>query len=891
VTACDLFLTLTTSRFPESGHPGVEHLRIARISSGRPAMSALNRSAMRSSTGSTLYRTASIKNRRCSSRSFSGISCKVSFTAAFLMRPATIPPSNSSGPRTRRRGAQPPGHNDLQPLQGRGLLMSVDDELFHDRLPTYLTRFIGRRREIAELESMLSSDRLVTISGVGGVGKTRLAIEVAKRRSYRSSADSSGEEVYWVALGPVSDPAEVPAAVALGIGLDGLSGADVRYSIMNTLSDTPVLLVLDNCEHLTAACCELVTWLVTRCPQLVLLATSRAPLRLDAERVFVVPPMFGVEWVSDSDHNDATDLFIDRAVMVAPGYTVTNANAGVIRRICKRLDGLPLAIELAASRIHVLSARDLLSQIDLSLDVLSSSRAEVAERHRSVTAVLDSSWQGLGQDERLVLAALAVFVGGFTREAAEAVSGRGLDSLATLVERSLIQRLPDPAGGTRYHVHELVRSFATERLEAAGPDVVHAVRSRHFDYFVALTEGFEQSWNTPVEPEWRHPLGNEQGNVAAAMQWAIERGDADRALRIAAAFNAFYLYSLPSASVKRDRLARALALPWTPSNVVGIRARAKALHVWGHQQFTVDPTRAKEAFRESQELFRRIGDQSGVAASLRGYGFVCLMTGDAEACRRYQDESLVICQAIGDLPGEAWSIFELGQAAFAAGQRDQATSYLADAAARFESLGAPFGSYAAHVRLADSWRRQGRWSEAVDTYGRALDLLRSHRFTAIGADLLTGLALVAAALRRFEISARLFGAGAAWRETYGDEMPDLLRHYPEKDWATDARRQFGDEAWSTAYDSGRLTATLAIGLADEAIRELTAASEALRAGLTERELQILQLVTLGLSNAAIADRLVLSPRTVHAHLRSIFTKLGVSTRTAAAREGARFTWA
>ena len=305
--------------------------------------------------------------------------------------------------------------------------------------------------------------------------------------------------------------------------------------------------------------------------------------------------------------------------MLASSYAFTATNAEVIGRICRQLDGLPLAIELVASWIRVLSPQDLLSRIEATMDAPGASAVTgVADRHRSMRAVLDGSWQWLGEEDRSVLAGMAIFVGGFTREAAEAVTGASPTSLATLVERSLIQRLPDGLGGTRYQVHELVRSYALDRLADAGPEAVATAHRRHLEYFVQLSEAYEESWNTPIEPDWRNPLAAEGANFDSAMLWALDQGDPERALRIMDAMFAFWLYTSTSFATRRDRLARALTMPWTPSEPDSIRVLAKALNQRAYHIHQSDPAAALALFTQGMTLMRQAGDEAGVGASLRG---------------------------------------------------------------------------------------------------------------------------------------------------------------------------------------------------------------------------------------------------------------------------------
>jgi predicted ATPase len=289
---------------------------------------------------------------------------------------------------------------------GRCPVMTVDKELFGDTLPTYLTRFVGRDREIATVLSLLHPGRLVTISGVGGAGKTRLAIEVARQSRARSGAI----QVYWVPLDAVVDPTDVRATVATGIGLPGEVGDRPLAPILRALTEQRALLVLDNCEQVSGACRELVGSLLTSCPTVTVLATSRIPLELPAENVFAVPPMGGSPLGSDPLQSDAIAIFLDRATSVAGGYALTEHNAKTLSDICHALHGLPLGIELAASWIRVLSPRDLLDHLREADTALVSDTAFVEDRHRSLAVILDSSWHWLSPRERTVLSARAAVV-------------------------------------------------------------------------------------------------------------------------------------------------------------------------------------------------------------------------------------------------------------------------------------------------------------------------------------------------------------------------------------------------------------------------------------------------------------------------------------------------
>lgn len=788
--------------------------------------------------------------------------------------------------------------------------MPIDNQPLDSGLPAYLTRFIGREQEIASVRRLLGGDshttdvsvldgspreRLVTLCGVGGSGKTRMALEVA--RSFAQTGNDSDPSfphgVRLVELAPVTDGAQLPQVVAAAFRLREAAGVNPLAALVKELKDQRLLFLIDNCEHLAAACRQLIEVLLPACPGLVILTTSRTPLELDEETIFAVPPLQTVEPDSGRSKDDpvqceAARLFLDRAAMVAPAYTSTSSTAVTIDQICQRLDGLPLAIELAASWMRVLNARDLLAEIDRSINFLSSSAPTLAERHRSMRAVLDSSWQRLAPQDQQVFSALAVFAGSFSREAAEVVAGASLSSLSALAEKSLIQRLPDSETETRYHIHELVRQYALERLQESDNAEAEKARRQHLNYYLSLVERAEEAWDSAVEAQWLNRLRTDQPNVNAALFWALDRQQTEHALRLSAGLFAFWIYTSPLALVNAF-LERALSLPWDSGSPAVVRARAKALNVAGYAAVNAkDFARAHSRFEEGLMLYRQLADDRSVAWALRGRSFAHRMSGDGAASQSDDERSLTICRATGDLRGEAWSVHDLGEIAFAKGDLDRAEQLLEEGLERFEEHGVAFGAYRALVMLGAVHRRRSAWLGAISRYQEGLARQRQMHFVAAGADICEGLAMIAAAMRRPAMAARLFGAGHVWRQTFGFGMHFFHKEDHERI-MTAVRGQLGSAAWSENFDAGRqLTSEQAMDEAHRCGQELASVARTRDvAGLTERELEVLRALALGLSSPEIADRLVVSPRTVHAHLRSIFDKLDVSTRTAAAHEAAR----
>jgi predicted ATPase/DNA-binding CsgD family transcriptional regulator len=777
-------------------------------------------------------------------------------------------------------------------------------------LQTYLTRFIGRQEEIASLRQLLDGvfqateettrsgsapARLVTLSGVGGSGKTRLALEVA--RSFAESGDHSASGfphgMRLVELAPVASGDQLPQVVASALHLREAASVNPLDAVVKELADQRFLLVIDNCEHLRAACRQLVNVLLPACPGLVILATSRTPLHLAQETIFAVPPLQTIEpdsqrCESNSQKSEAARLFLDRAAMVTPAYTSTSSTAATINRICQRLDGLPLAIELAASWMRVLTAHDLLAEIDRSINFLSSSAPTLAERHRSMRAVLDSSWGRLSPQDQQVFSSLAVFTGSFSRQAAEVVAQASLSSLSALAEKSLIQRLPDSETETRYHLHELVRQYAVERLEESDTAAAEEARRHHLDYFLGLVEGAEEAWDSAAEAGWLNRLRTDQPNVNAALSWALDRQHTEQALRLSAGLFAYWIYTSRLGMIG-PILERALSLPWNPASPAAMLARAKALNVAGYAAMNAeDFPRAQSRFDEGLVLYRQLDDDRGVAWALRGRGFVLRVSGDWAASQPDDERSLIICRATGDLRGEAWSVHDLGEIAFAKGDLDRAEWLFEEGLKRFEELGVAFGAYRALYMLGAVHRRRSDWLRSISRYQEALARQRQTHFVAAGADILEGLAMIGAHLRQPAMAARLFGAGEAWRRTFGFGRHSFHVADYERS-MTAVEGQLGTTAWSECFDAGQdLTSEQAMDEAHLSAQELaTLARSRDVAGLTARETEVLRALALGLSSPEIADRLVVSPRTVHAHLRSIFDKLDVSTRTAAALEAAR----
>ena len=775
-------------------------------------------------------------------------------------------------------------------------------------LPTYFTRFIGRDRELSALRARLlkaaettsPQARLTTLVGLGGSGKTRLAVELGTRLMIEpGGAQQFPDGAWWVDLAPVTDPDRVPQALAAAAGLSGLTLQGQQAALTKRLQRRRALVVIDNCEHLAAACEELCDAILPACPGIVILATSRIGLRGGHEFALTSMESHAAQpstrSAQPSTRTDAVSLFYDRAGLVLSGYAAIARDEATVATICQLLNGLPLAIELAAPWIRTLSATDLLAHLDRSLEVLAASDETVsnrqgstqADRHRSMRLVLDGTWTWLSEDERQVLRSLGIFVGGFSLEGAETVAGATLGILSALTERSLIRRVPGSDDSTRFVMHELVRQYAVDRLTELTSAELNSLRQRHLDHVVALTDGFMAARNGPEEARWWARLREEEANVEAAVAWGTAQGETERVLRAVGGMVDVWIYN-GSVSRHRKQIESALELDWDTESTAAVDWRARVAYAAGWMNFELSAEgRGRPYFLEAFELLSRLGNTSEQAACLRPLSAIASYEGDHQAAARLARQSLAICRRTGDNVGSAWSLEQLAYAAYAADRLAEAERLLGDAITTFRRAGVRYGEQEALWELGTLKRRLRQWPDALHAYADSLALMRATGFTAQGRDILRGLAAVAAELGQFLRAARLFGAADTWEQTHGG-YPSLVAEPPDRQ-RTATRVGLGEDAWGEAFAAGAgLSSEEALAEASACVTALVDGLAApLPAGLTAREVEVLALLAEGLSNDDVAERLVVSPRTVHAHLRSVFGKLGVSSRTAAVREAAR----
>jgi predicted ATPase/class 3 adenylate cyclase len=589
-------------------------------------------------------------------------------------------------------------------------------ESFPNNLPVQPTPLIGREREVAAARGLLehSETRLLTLTGPGGVGKTRLGLQIAAD-ALREFPDGT----FFVDLAPVNSADLVIPSIAKTLSVQEAASRPILDSLREYLRDRRLLLVLDNFEHVLVTATQLADLLST-CPRLKALVTSREALHLRGERQFPVPPLSlpdrsRAESVDQLTRYEAIRLFIERAQAVQPEFALSDRNAHAIAEVCHRLDGLPLAIELAAARVNVFSPPALLARLEHRLAVLTSGPRDLPVRQQTLRQAIAWSYDLLTPSEQLLYRRLAVFVGGFPLTAAEAVAaGGGLDpsldvvnGLASLVDKSLL-RQEEQAGDLRFRMLETIREDALERLAAAGE--AERFQQAHAEYHLALAEQAEPGLlGGSRQAEWLDRLEADHDNLRAVLSWFARQGLADHGLRLTAALARFWRVRGYFAE-GRERMAGLLALPAARTRSP---ARARVLHsagLFASQQG--EYVEARALFEESLDIYRELGDPGGIGWALIDLGIVTRYEGNFVAARSLLEESLVLVKQAGDTKGVAAALGNLGLIARDQGDAGVAETQLDQSLALWRQLGDRVGIGWTLTGLAMVARAQGKFDVA-----------------------------------------------------------------------------------------------------------------------------------------------------------------------------------
>ena len=855
-------------------------------------------------------------------------------------------------------------------------------------LPAHLTPLIGREQEVAAACTLLRRPevRLVTLSGTGGIGKTRLGLQIATEL-----VNDFADGVCFVPLAPLSDPELVVPTIAQMFEIKEAGDWPLLERLQAHLQEKQLLLLLDNFEQILSAAPKL-TELLANCPQLKILVTSRAVLHVQGEHEFPVPPLAVPNLVhlpedESLSHYAAVALFLQRVQAIKPDFQLTKANARAIAEICARLDGLPLAIELAAARIKLLPPQMLLIRLEHRLQVLTSGAQNMPARQQTLRNTIQWSYDLLSAEEQRLFRWLSVFVGGCTLEAAEAVCSalsesdgatRVLDGVASLLDKSLLHQTEQEGGEPHLTMLETVREYGLEALAANGE--MEAGRRAHAAYYLAFAEEAEPQFLGPKQVTWFERLEREHDNLRAAMQWWLEQGQTGNSVELALRFGGALLWFWEGHghwSEGQNFLEQALAR----SEGVVASVRFKVLYALGLLvNLQGDSDRAEALAEEGLALCRELGDTRGIAASLRRLGQVFSDKGNlVRACALYEEalrlsrevgdkdgissalfqlafdasyqgeyakahalleESLAIARELGDTRGISYVLYNLAQVLFdsrgdpaavrslleeglavarkvghkqmiagsiclsgrlALQQGDVATARMLgeESVALYREMGDPWSIVQANLLLAQVAASQGDHVAAHALYEECLAIARKCNYQWAIAFCLEGLASMVAAqepggpsLGDARWAARLWGAAESLREAIGIPMPPVYRADYERSVAS-ARTRLGERIFAAAWTEGRLMTPEQALAAETRVMKPSSGEPAAAPpakspltypdGLTAREVEVLRLVAQGLTNEQVAQQLVISPRTVDTHLTSIYSKIGVSSRSAATR--------
>jgi predicted ATPase/class 3 adenylate cyclase/DNA-binding CsgD family transcriptional regulator len=855
---------------------------------------------------------------------------------------------------------------------------------YPNNLPLQPTPFLGREKEVDAIGQLLlrESSRLVTLTGPGGVGKTRLGLQVAAELT-----EHFPDGTWFVSLAPLSDPDLVIPTISQVLGLPEARDQAPLEHLRSALHEKKMVLLLDNFEQVVSAATS-VADLLAACPRLKVLVTSREGLHVRAEREFPVPALL----LPDMKHlpdlaalsqYEAVALFIERAQAVKPEFQVSNANAPAVAEICVRLDGLPLTIELAAARIRLFSPQALLTRLGQRLPLLVSSARDVPARQQTLRKTIQWSYDLLTAAEQRLFRRLAVFVGGCALQAVEAVADSVaneqisvLDMVTSLLDKNLLRQTEQEDGEPWFMLLETIREFGLEALATSGE--LEAVRHAHAVYSLQLAEVAEPALSGPQQEVWFRRLERELDNFRAALSYVLERGEdrerIEMALRLGASLSDFWVVR-SHAQEGWTFLERALER----SAGIAVAVRAKALYIAGHSAgWLGNLNRAEELCQQSLALFREGGDVTGVGNALLNLGRISLRKGELATARIRLEESLKLSTETGDKINMAWSLMVLSVVNFDLGDYPQGYSHGEESLLLFRERGNTRGiAYAlnqlayGHLDEGDAVKAHPLYEESSalfkeigektyerralcglgrvaflqgnlslarslleevsttfqgeedpwDQIGKAFALSHLARVVAFEGDYeraralyeqclaivkqvvgfkrdtpfhLEGLAAVVAAQGALPWAAHLWGAAEVHRDGTGAPIPPAYRADYERSVAS-ARSQLGEQAFTTAWSEGRsMTLDQVLGEQGKApvttpvetaqpARPMTKPSASYPDGLTAREVEVLCFIAKGLTDAQIAEQLVISPRTVNTHLTSIYGKIQVSSRAGATR--------
>jgi predicted ATPase/DNA-binding NarL/FixJ family response regulator len=759
-------------------------------------------------------------------------------------------------------------------------------------LPLQLTSFVGRERELADTARLLLAKRLLTLTGAGGSGKTRLALEIASRllKGFLGG-------VWFVELATLSDPELVPQVTASTLSVRETPGRTVTENLIAFLKPRHVLLVLDNCEHLVGACAHLAETLLKSCPDLRILATSREPLHLPGESIWPVqglslPNLRQARQNENLLRFEAIQLFTERAKAIFPTFEISKDNAAALVQVCRRLDGIPLAIELGAARVRVLSVEQIASRLDDSLKLLVESHQTGLARHQALEATLDWSHDLLSHKEQQIFRRLGVFAGGFNLEAAEAVCAgedikqdEVLDLLSALIDKSLVVTDKQEGKTLRYRLLEPIRQYSVKNLRSSSEQA--QVIKRFQNWYLAFAQAASAKLYGPEQREWVNRIEQEYDNLRAALTYS-QRDMSEIGTGLLALMFFWQMRGYLSEG------CRWLETMLFQSSQAPDLLQAQALSAFAFLTFHLgDFVKARENWEQALAIYQELGDTTRIAWQLFFLSFLAQQERDNLRAISLAQRSLSLHREADYQWGIAGALFCLADAFYLQGNFSRASSLLQESAAIARDMDNRSGLGRRLVRLGQVAQAQDKLELALELVQEALVACRD------GGDqwgismALVGLAGVAIKRGEAERSVHLLGAVETRRTTISAVLwrVDQVEY---KRTITQAQSALTVEEFSAAWAQGQaMSLEDAISYALHKIEPLPTApaqpgipsnlpDELETAGLTPRELEILRLIAAGKSNQQISEQLVLSVRTVERHISNIYKKIGVYGSTARA---------
>jgi non-specific serine/threonine protein kinase len=748
-------------------------------------------------------------------------------------------------------------------------------------LPAEVSSFVGRERQSAQVSQLIANARLVTLTGAGGIGKSRLALRAAS-----TALDRFADGVWLVDLLQLHDSAVLASDVAHSLGVQE-AGRLPLDSLVEALSPLSMLLVLDNAEHLVEACADLVHRLLVSAPDLHILVTGRQPLAIAGETIYRVPSLdtpsiHEVHTLESLAQCESVLLFLDRARSADASFQLTPASAPAVAEICTRLEGIPLAIQLAAAWVGTLAVNQIVERLDDCFRLLTHGSRTAPTRQQTLRATLDWSHDQLSPIEHRLFRRLSIFVGPWVLEAAEVVcafdglsSAEILDVLARLIDKSLVAI--DPRGDERrYRLLEPVGQYARARLEESGE--LEIVRERHADYYLALVEQAAPELNGPRQVFWLDRLDVEHSNLRMVLEWQHQAGDPQwRGLRLASAVWRFWWLR----SHFGEGRAQLRGLLDRAGDAPPARVRARASLALGELAFRQgDLEAARSPLEAARDLFWQAHDDLGVALALRSLGRLALDEGEHITARTLLEEDLRIERELGHRPGLPWALTYLAWLAIFDGRFTEAQALLDEALDMCRESGDREGIGRQLFSLGHLALDRGNLADARAQFAESLDLFAALDYKYGIAYVLEGLADVAATEGKAQHALWLGGAAAALRESTGAAASAEFRRRHERR-QSQARRSLSTRRAAQAWDAGHALApahAVAAALGEPSLPEPEAKTTP-RDVLTTREREVVALLARGASNREIAATLVIGERTVEMHVGHILAKLGLTSRT------------